>query len=284
MSHRVRSIERRRGPVRTRFRKIALDEKEVADFESVVEKLIDTRSGDFRSGFITESPDKLRRLPAYYAAQLGLRAFPENRCNAPWVSAVVEADGAVKPCFFHPAFGNIHERTFADILNGAEAVRFRKQLSIKQIRPAGSVSVPSIVARTESIIFLTSGFPGTEVETEAAYRRCRTSSRHSLAIILTSRSTLFRFSIRLKPALTHGMKSRFTLLPAVINTFPCDFSPGFMPRWRVRQLIHSRKVIALHSMWLAECTYVASWMARIYGLKYVASIQGLDALRKQSLP
>ena len=115
-----------------RASEIALDEKEVADFERRVEMLIETHSSDIQSGFIAESADKLRRLPTYYAAQLGLRAFPPNRCNAPWVSAVVEADGAVKPCFFHPAFGNIHEQKFDDILNGVDAVRFRKQLNVKR--------------------------------------------------------------------------------------------------------------------------------------------------------
>jgi Fe-coproporphyrin III synthase len=51
-------------------------------------------------------------------------------CNAPWVSAVIEADGAVRPCFFHRSLGNIHERTLIEILNGETAVDFRQRLDI----------------------------------------------------------------------------------------------------------------------------------------------------------
>jgi glycosyltransferase involved in cell wall biosynthesis len=40
----------------------------------------------------------------------------------------------------------------------------------------------------------------------------------------------------------------------------------------------SYEVIALHSLWLAECTYVASWLAQCSGTRHIASIQGQDAL------
>ena len=43
----------------------------------------------------------LRRLPRYYAALRGDEPFPHVSCNAPWVSVVVEANGSVRPCFFH---------------------------------------------------------------------------------------------------------------------------------------------------------------------------------------
>ena len=56
--------------------------------------------------------------------------FPYKKCNAPWVSAVVEADGSVRPCFFHPVQGNIHERDLDGILNGKEATQFRKELDM----------------------------------------------------------------------------------------------------------------------------------------------------------
>jgi radical SAM protein with 4Fe4S-binding SPASM domain len=52
------------------------------------------------------------------------------RCNAPWVSAVVESDGAIRPCFFHKAIGNIHEGSLLDVLNGDEALRFRRELDV----------------------------------------------------------------------------------------------------------------------------------------------------------
>jgi hypothetical protein len=52
------------------------------------------------------------------------------RCNAPWVSAVIAASGDVRPCFFHPALGNIHRQAFTDIINGPEALRFRSGLDV----------------------------------------------------------------------------------------------------------------------------------------------------------
>jgi Fe-coproporphyrin III synthase len=113
-----------------RASEIALNEQEIRSFESIVEQLIQTHAEEIQSGFIAESADKLRRLPSYYNARKGLNEYPPVHCNAPWVSAVVEADGTVRPCFFHRALGNIHERRFDAILNGKEAVAFRKQLHV----------------------------------------------------------------------------------------------------------------------------------------------------------
>jgi MoaA/NifB/PqqE/SkfB family radical SAM enzyme len=113
-----------------RAAEIALDERQVGELKSAIDALIETNRADFDSRFIAEAPAKLRRLPAYYAANLGLGRFPAVRCNAPWVSAVVEADGTVRPCFFHNALGNIHKHSLATILNGPQARAFRKRLKV----------------------------------------------------------------------------------------------------------------------------------------------------------
>jgi len=55
---------------------------------------------DFRSGFIAESPAKLRRILQYFSAIHGETSYPSVRCNAPEFSAVVGATGRVQPCFF----------------------------------------------------------------------------------------------------------------------------------------------------------------------------------------
>jgi MoaA/NifB/PqqE/SkfB family radical SAM enzyme len=88
-----------------------------------------THARDFASRFVAETPDKLRRLPRYYAAQHGLGEFPSIVCNAPWASAVVEADGAVRPCYFHPVVGNIREKSLRAILTH-EMVAFRRGLDV----------------------------------------------------------------------------------------------------------------------------------------------------------
>ena len=115
-----------------RASEIALDQEQIAELENLVERLINQYADDIRSGFIAESAEKLRRLPAHFAAIRGLRDFPPNRCNAPWVSAVVEADGSVRPCFFHRSFGNIHDGPIDAILNSRDAISFRKQLDVRR--------------------------------------------------------------------------------------------------------------------------------------------------------
>jgi MoaA/NifB/PqqE/SkfB family radical SAM enzyme len=57
-------------------------------------------AADFSSGFIAESPVKLRRILQYFSALHGKAPYPEVRCNAPEFSAVVGALGRVQPCFF----------------------------------------------------------------------------------------------------------------------------------------------------------------------------------------
>ncbi len=111
---------------------VALSGDEAAEFAELVEATIRRCSDDFASGFIAEDPDKLRRLPQYYAALHGNANFPATVCNAPWVSTVVEADGTVRPCFFHRALGNIHEHPIDAILNSDDAVNFRRHLDVRQ--------------------------------------------------------------------------------------------------------------------------------------------------------
>lgn len=79
-------------------------------------------------GLIAESPEKLYNIYRYYAAFYNLNPFPFKKCNAPWVSVVIEADGTVRPCFFHQAMGNIHDAALPEILNSEEAILFRKML------------------------------------------------------------------------------------------------------------------------------------------------------------
>jgi MoaA/NifB/PqqE/SkfB family radical SAM enzyme len=111
------------------MRALLLDPEEIPEFARVVETTIVSHGADFASRFVAESPYKLRRLPSYYAAQRGLGEFPSVRCNAPWASAVVEADGAVRPCYFHNVVGNIREKSLRELL-GSEMVAFRRGLSV----------------------------------------------------------------------------------------------------------------------------------------------------------
>ncbi len=84
-------------------RALALSVDDVAAFEALLGTLESRHAADFGTRFIAESPAKLRRIRDYFAALVGLGAFPPVRCNAPEFSAVVGADGRVAPCFFIPA-------------------------------------------------------------------------------------------------------------------------------------------------------------------------------------
>jgi MoaA/NifB/PqqE/SkfB family radical SAM enzyme len=79
---------------------IALQASDLTPFAATLQEMERTLAEDFRSGFIAESPARLRRLLEYYRALCGLGPFPAVRCNAPEFSAVVEATGRVNPCFF----------------------------------------------------------------------------------------------------------------------------------------------------------------------------------------
>ena len=104
--------------------------EEVRGLEEEVETLIRERAEDIATGYVVESAEKLRRIARHFRAHLGHLAPAAPRCNAPWVSAVVEADGAVRPCFFHRALGNIREKPLLAILNGEQALDFRERLDI----------------------------------------------------------------------------------------------------------------------------------------------------------
>jgi MoaA/NifB/PqqE/SkfB family radical SAM enzyme len=109
---------------------VALSLDEVAVLEDEIESLIAENPADIDSGYVAESPEKLRRIATHYRAHLGLGRTESPRCNAPWTSAVVETDGTVRPCFFHPPIGNIHRSSLEEVINGPEALSFRSRLDI----------------------------------------------------------------------------------------------------------------------------------------------------------
>jgi MoaA/NifB/PqqE/SkfB family radical SAM enzyme len=124
------AFNRSQGWLPERQDRVALNAEEVDALEVEVERLISERKTDLDSGFVVESAGKLRRIVLHFRAHLGQAQHVAPHCNAPWVSAVVEASGEVRPCFFHPSFGNVHDRTLHEIVNGPEALKFRASLDV----------------------------------------------------------------------------------------------------------------------------------------------------------
>ena len=79
---------------------LALRAEDLPILEEILRSMEIDHAENFRSGFIAESPQKLRRILQYFSAVLGQGAYPAVRCNAPEFSAVIGADGRVQPCFF----------------------------------------------------------------------------------------------------------------------------------------------------------------------------------------
>jgi MoaA/NifB/PqqE/SkfB family radical SAM enzyme len=109
--------------------RLLLTEDEADEFEGIVEATIRAHTRDFEERRIVPDPEGLRRLVRYYRAHLGQCGFPPVACNAPWASIFIEADGAVRPCFFHPPVGNLRQRSLAELLAAAMPA-FRDKLDV----------------------------------------------------------------------------------------------------------------------------------------------------------
>ena len=124
------AFNRQTAWAKPRQNEILISQRELSELAAVINTLFEENTIDFKHGYIAESPDKILDIYKYYAAFHGLNSFPFKKCNAPWVSTVVEADGTVRPCFFLDALGNIHDDSLYNILNSDASISFRKQLDM----------------------------------------------------------------------------------------------------------------------------------------------------------
>ena len=111
---------------------LALRPEDLPELAQILDSMEQVYREEFRSGFIAESPQKLRRILQYFAAVLGLGPYPPVRCNAPEFSAVIGATGHVQPCFFieGPAAARLpHDEesrdAFAHVLNREDMAELR---------------------------------------------------------------------------------------------------------------------------------------------------------------
>lgn len=110
-----------------RQRKIGLLKDELPILENEIEALVAEWG---HTGFLRESRQKLDRIALHFRAHLGLSESMAPPCNAPWVSAVIESDGTVRPCFFHRPIGKLDGQSLSSVLNSSDAQEFRRHLDI----------------------------------------------------------------------------------------------------------------------------------------------------------
>jgi Fe-coproporphyrin III synthase len=124
------AFNREEGWEAPRQSEIALTFSELHELESEIERLIAMYSRDFASHFIRESEAKMRRIAVRFRERLEGISSRSPVCNAPWVSAVMETNGDLRPCFFHPPTASTQLSTLADALNSDSAAAFRANLDI----------------------------------------------------------------------------------------------------------------------------------------------------------
>jgi MoaA/NifB/PqqE/SkfB family radical SAM enzyme len=110
---------------------IGLSLEEARALEEEIEQLILQYQAGIDHSYIVESATKLRRIARRFREHLGQLTPQAPTCNAPWVSAVVEVNGSVRPCFFHRAIGDITSSTLEEVINGEAAQEFRQSLDME---------------------------------------------------------------------------------------------------------------------------------------------------------
>ena len=115
----------------TRRDEIALSADELSEFEGSLRALEADCADLLAKGFIAGGMTSLWRIHQYFRALHGLEAFPEVRCNAPWVSAVLEPGNQLRPCFFHPLYSSNGSTSFESVLNSTAAIAFRRGLDVQ---------------------------------------------------------------------------------------------------------------------------------------------------------
>jgi MoaA/NifB/PqqE/SkfB family radical SAM enzyme len=83
----------------------------------------------FANGFVAGGIESLDRIRQYYRALSGQGSLPQVQCNAPWVSAVLEPGGTLRPCFFQEPYGSA-SAGLERALNSPAAVAFRQRLDV----------------------------------------------------------------------------------------------------------------------------------------------------------
>lgn len=114
----------------SRRAEVAVSADDLPRFAEAIRQVEEARAGDLADGFVAGGIESLWRIHRYYRALAGLDEFPPVRCNAPWVSAVLEPGGRLRPCFFHDPYPAAAQASLRDALNAPAARAFRCGLDV----------------------------------------------------------------------------------------------------------------------------------------------------------
>jgi MoaA/NifB/PqqE/SkfB family radical SAM enzyme len=106
----------------------ALTQSDLDRLRQVLDEVEVRFADDFASGRIAEPPAKLRQMIGYFGALLGNGESVPVRCNAPHLSAVIEVDGTLRPCYFLPGAGRVAGASpLREAINTPDALELRRQ-------------------------------------------------------------------------------------------------------------------------------------------------------------
>jgi MoaA/NifB/PqqE/SkfB family radical SAM enzyme len=109
---------------------VALSRDQLPLLAAAIDEAVKQCGDEIEHGFVIGGAASLWRIHDYYAALNGVGDFPAVRCNAPWVSAVLEPEGRLRPCFFHRPYETTTANGLEAALNAPSAVAFRKALRV----------------------------------------------------------------------------------------------------------------------------------------------------------
>lgn len=112
-----------------RIVEVAVGADDFSSLEASIAQAIAESPQLIHDGFVVGGRASLDRILQYYRAVGGSAEFPTVQCNAPWVSAVLEPDGNLRPCFFHPVYGSA-SAGLEEALNSPGAIAFRQSLRV----------------------------------------------------------------------------------------------------------------------------------------------------------
>jgi MoaA/NifB/PqqE/SkfB family radical SAM enzyme len=122
---------------------VALRPEDLPVFEQLLCSLEQDHAEDFHSAFIAESPQKLRRILQYFGAVRGQSSYPAVHCNAPEFSAVIDATGHARPCFFIPGTPDaVVHGDFAKALNNDGMRQLRAAIRAGERRECATCVCP----------------------------------------------------------------------------------------------------------------------------------------------